>query len=98
MSCHDDSCSTDKGSCEPKNKHNDDCCTLAEDVYCLAECAKHELLKEKMKKIFEARIGKKLDKIAELGVDAVLACLENKIAEKEACNTYKENLLAALKG
>jgi hypothetical protein len=99
MPCHDDnSCDTGKGSCETNHRHEDECCTLAEDIFCLAECAKHDLLKDKMKKLFEAKIGKKLDKIAEVAVDAILASIENKIAAKEACNSYKENLLAALKG
>src|SRR5688572_14002627 len=98
MSCHDNSCDTGKGSCDTENKKSDDCCTLAEDVYCLAECAKHELLKEKMKKLFEARIGKKLDKVAEIAVDALIGCLDHELAGKQACNKYKEDLFAALKG
>jgi hypothetical protein len=98
MSCHDNTCDTNKDSCSTGKKQSDDCCTLAEDILCLAECAKHELLKEKMKKLFDAKIGKKLDKVAEVAVEAVLACIEQKLAEKETCNSYKENLLAALKG
>lgn len=98
MSCHDENtCSTGstKESCGPEKE---DCCTFAEDVLCLAECAKHELLKEKMKKVFEARIGKKLDKVAELAVNAFLDCMEHEMAGKHACEQYKENLFAALKG
>ena len=91
------SCDT-QGSCGTDAKQTNDCCTFAEDVLCLAECAKHELLKEKMKKVFETRIGKKMDKVAEVAVDAFVACFQQKIAGKEACNQYKENLMAALKG
>lgn len=99
MNCTDNSCDTGKGACDTGKKDSgSDCCTLAEDVYCLAECAKHELLREKMKKVLEAKIGKKLDRIAEVGVDALLACIEQKIAGQQACDQYKENLLKALKG
>ena len=87
-----------EGSCGTSKPQNDECCTFAEDVLCLAECAKHELLKEKMKKVFEARIGKKLDKVAEVAVTALLAKFEQKLAQKEACHQYSENLMAAIKG
>ena len=90
---------TTTNTCETgQRSHNQqDNCTLAEDLLCLAKSAKHELLKEKMKKSLEAKIGKKLDKIADVAVDAVLACLQQKLAAKEGCDQYKENLFAALK-
>ncbi len=97
MSCHENSCETE-GSCGPTKHQGDDCCTLAEDLLCLAKCAKEELLKEKMKKVLEAKIGKKLDNIANVAVDAALACLKHELEGKQACDDYKENLLAALKG
>lgn len=91
-------CTTDN-TCEKEaaNNQNNERCTIAEDLFCLAKSAKQELLKEKMKKNLEAKIGKKLDKIAEVAVDAVLACLQQKMAEKQACEQYKENLMAAFK-
>jgi len=80
-------------------KKNSDCseCTLAEDLKCLAKQAKQELLKEKMKSYFEAKKGKQLDKLAEIAVDAAISCMEHKIAGKEACNEYKQNLYSLLK-
>ena len=93
--CDDNSCETDE-SCHTGGKSDGEC-TLAEDMLCLAKSAKHDLLKEKMKKVFEAKIGKKLDKVAEIAVEAVLACMQQNIAAKEACDKYEENLMAALK-
>ncbi len=96
--CHtNDSCETESG-CTPEQRQESDRCTLAEDLLCLAKSAKHELLKDKMKKILEAKIGKKLDKAAEAAVDAMLACYQNKAAAKDACDTYQKNLKAAFEG
>ena len=94
-------CKSDN-SCETENACSTDApqdeqCTIAEDLLCLAKSAKHDLLKEKMKKLLEAKIGKKLDKVAEVAVDAVLACMQHKMAAKEACNDYQEKLHAAFK-
>ena len=89
-------CETEN-SCSPTNNQQEEHCTMAEDIMCLAKSAKHELLKEKMKKLLEAKIGKKLDKVAEVAVDAVLACMQHKMEAKQACNQYKENLKAAFK-
>jgi len=69
---------------------------MAEEILNLAKCAKHHLLKEKMKVIFEAKIGKKLDKIAEAAVEAILAKMEHKKAEKQGCEQYKEKLMEAI--
>lgn len=70
---------------------------MAEDLLCLAKSAKHDLLKEKMKALLEAKIGKKLDQVAAAAVDAVLAHLQHTVAQKQACKQYKENLMAAFK-
>src|SRR5476649_1173918 len=92
------SCETENSCRCPNCGQEECCCTLAEDILCLVKCAKHELLKDKMKKLLEAKIGKKLDKVAEVAVDAVLACMQHKMTEKQACDQYKENLMAAFKG
>ena len=93
---------TTGNSCETSGNQNQqtskDECNFAEDLLCLAKSAKHELLKEKIKKGLEAKIGKKLDKVAEVAVEAVIGCLNQKIAQKEACEEYRGNLFAALKG
>ncbi len=94
--CHDNTCAP-ASACDTNSGASEECC-FAEELLCLAKSAKHELLKEKMKKILEARIGKKLDKVAEVAVDAVISCMQHKLAEKQACDQYKENLMAAFKG
>ncbi len=95
--CHDDNSCDTNSNCDTGSKQSDEC-TFAEDLLCLAKSAKHDLLKEKMKKIFEAKMGKKLDKIAEVGVEAVIACMNQKIAAKQACDNYKTSLMEAMKG
>ncbi len=90
-------CNTKENSCTTETPKKSDCCTFAEDMVCLAKQAKKELIKEKMKAVFEEKIGEKMDKVAELAVDAALACMQHQLAGKEACDEYKENLLAVIK-
>jgi len=94
----DASCDAQKGSCDSGQKPAGNECNIAQDLLCLAKQAKHELLQEKMKKVFEAKMGKKLDSIADVAVDAMIACMEHKMAEKAACSNYQEKLFAAFKG
>jgi hypothetical protein len=91
------SCDTETSCRCPNCGQEECCCTMAEDMLCLVKCAKHDLLKEKMKKLLETKIGKKLDKVAEVAVEAVLAKMQRKIAEKNACEKYKDDLTAAFK-
>jgi predicted RNA-binding protein YlxR (DUF448 family) len=87
----------DKKSCDTSEKKSGDGCTVAEDMLCLAKQAKCELLKEKMKASFEAKIGKKMDRVADVVADAVIACFQHEMSGKEACNDYKEKLFSAFK-
>jgi hypothetical protein len=70
---------------------------MAEEMMSLVKCAKHDLLKDKMKKLLESRIGKRLDKVAEVAVDAIIAKMEHKVAQKHACEQYEDDLIAAWK-
>lgn len=88
---------SNKESCDSSAKKPSDCCTFAEDMVCLAKQAKKELLKEKMKAVYEEKLGEKMDKVAALAVDAALACMQHQMAGKEACDTYKADLLAVIK-
>ena len=90
-----------KGSCETGDPCNCPCHHSeehGEHMLHLVKCAKHDLLKEKMKKQLEAQIGKNLDKIAEVAVNALLAHMQQKMAEKQAGEQYEENLTSAFKG
>ncbi len=93
----EESCETSKGSCDTPNKSSSDCCTVAQDFLCLAKQAKKELMKEKMKAAFEKKLGKKMEALADVATDAVIACFEHEMAGRDACNNYKENLLKAFK-
>ena len=95
---NNNACDTSKpASCDAGAKPASGECTLAEDLICAAKQAKCELMREKMKKVIDAKIGKKMDKMAEAAVDAMIACMQHQMAGKEACNSYKEKLFAALK-
>ncbi len=70
-------CSPDKGSdsscCKDKSKCSKGGGHCVSDLLKIARCAKKELLKEKIKANLEKKIGSKLDKVADLLVDAMIA-------------------------
>ena len=78
--------------------YHEECCDRAERVMGLAKDAKHDLLKEKMKKLFESKVGKQLDKVAEVAVDAVIARMQHRAAAQQSCDQYEKNLTAAFQG
>lgn len=61
-------------------------------MFALAHCAKEELLKEKMKANLEAKIGNKLDKVAELFVNAMLDKYKKMMEYEEKEDEYKQKL------
>ncbi len=70
-------CSSGKGSvsssCKEKSKCSKGGGHCVSDLLKIARCAKKELLKEKIKASLEKKIGSKLDKVADLLVDAMIA-------------------------
>jgi hypothetical protein len=70
-------CSSGKGSDSPHGKEKSKCSKggghCVSDLLKIARCAKKELLKEKIKASLEKKIGTKLDKVADLLVDAMIA-------------------------
>jgi hypothetical protein len=70
-------CSSGKGGDSPHCKEKSKCSKggghCVSDLLKIARCAKKELLKEKIKANLEKKIGSKLDKVADLLVDAMIA-------------------------
>ncbi|MDN3512382.1 MAG: hypothetical protein NG784_13915 [Candidatus Jettenia sp.] len=65
----------------------------ASEMFALVHCAKKELLKEKMKAHLEARIGEKLDKVADLFVNAMM----DKYKEMRKCEKKHDEYEQKLK-
>ena len=77
-------CECEEGKCTCSNECNEQSCGCGQSECCseeyskldmflyMAKGAKMELLKEKMKERLEAAVGKKLDKAADLIVEALL--------------------------
>jgi hypothetical protein len=63
----------------------------------LAKTAHMELLKQKMKTAIEAKIGKKMDKVADLVVDTALAYMKHDMAKKTAHADFDEKLMEIFK-
>ena len=102
--CTDNKCEIGKGSCDSSahcctSGRNESCChdNYADDLVYLAKQAKKELIKEKMKAALEAKIGKKLDKVAALAVETALEWMKHKKEGKEACDKYHASLENILK-
>lgn len=72
-------------------------CAFEEKIFYLAKAAKHELLKEKMKKALEERMGTKLDKVAEISVEAFLMHFRQEMEGKKAFWQFKESLFETFK-
>ncbi|MDR4509564.1 MAG: hypothetical protein MRJ65_15275 [Candidatus Brocadiaceae bacterium] len=70
-------------------KEGDHCVS---DMLKLARCAKKELLKEKLKANLEKKVGDKLDKVADLLVDAMLEEYKADMENKERRDELKKNL------
>ncbi len=62
----DSSCCKEKSKCNKGGSHK------INEMLDLTRCAKKELLKEKLKANLEKKVGSKLDKVADLLVDAML--------------------------
>ncbi len=69
-----------------------------DELLSLAKDAHHELLKQKMKAVFEAKIGKKMDKVAATVVSAALVYMKDKMAEKTAHKKFEEVLMDIFEG
>jgi hypothetical protein len=77
--------------------HADERHDVGERMFYLAKCAKYSLLKQKMEKLLDAKIGGQLDKIAEIAAEAVIDHMQRMGAKKQASQQYEQDLLAALK-
>jgi hypothetical protein len=99
MSEYQTEASCDKHApCHCPNSEQEECShSMAEEMMGFVKCAKHDLLKDKMKKLLEAKIGKRLDEVASVAVDAILAKMEHKIVQKNACEQYEDDLMEAWK-
>lgn len=69
----------------------------AAKMFHLAKCAKHSLLKQKIERQLEAKIGPKLDRIAALAADALIDNMHRISGKKQASHRYEEDLLAAIR-
>jgi len=74
------------------------CCGKVDEFVNLAKSAHHELLKQKMKAAFEAKIGKKMDKVANVVVEAALVCMKDKMAERQAHEDFEKKLMDIFRG
>ncbi|MBT7902710.1 hypothetical protein HN587_02530 [Candidatus Woesearchaeota archaeon] len=85
-------CSTK--SCAPKQCTSSGC-EMTDKMMSLAEQAWSDLLKDKMKKLFETNNGERMDKIAQATVDAVNKKWKHKMQGMAACGEAKQNLKEA---
>ncbi len=86
-------------SCDDRSYiYDDECLEKTAKLTLLAEAAHSELLKQKMKAAFEAKIGKKMDKVADLAVDAALTLMKGRMAQKKAHEDFEEKLMTIFKG
>ncbi len=90
-------CSDDKG-CSKKSKCDKGGGHKIDKMMDLTRCAKKELLKEKIKANLEKKIGPKLDKIADLLVDAMLDEYRSAIQGKARKSTLQNDIREVFSG
>ncbi len=74
------------------------CCgKLTDNIRALANDAWAELLKNKIKKQYENKIGAKMDKIAEVAADVAIEYWKHKVAAKELCKEHNGKLSNVIK-
>lgn len=77
--------------------HIDEGHDVAAKMFHLAQCAKHDVLKKKMERLIEQKIGDHLDAIAEIAVEAVIDRMERMAARKHASHQYEDKMMDALR-
>lgn len=95
-------CNNNNNCCIPKenfcNSLNNTCRnTSCHDCYgkitnhikCAANKAWGDLMKEKIKKIYEKKMGSKIDKLAQIAAESAIKCLQHKICTQECCKEYE---------
>lgn len=90
-------CSDDKG-CSKKSKCDKGGGHKVSKMMDLTRCAKKELLKEKIKANLEKKMGSKLDKIADLLVDAMLEEYKSSMEGKAQRSVLEKNIREVFSG
>ncbi|OJX92841.1 MAG: hypothetical protein BGP00_23230 [Novosphingobium sp. 63-713] len=85
-----------QGHCHQCDCHIDGHDDMAAKMFHLAKCAKHALLKRKIEQHLDAKIGAKLDRMAQLAADALIDSMQRIGARKQACRRYEDDLLAEM--
>ena len=90
----------ESGKCDTKyhkekNCHHNTGCEMTDGMLRLADSAWEELIKEKMKKIFEEQNGERMDKVAQATVDVANAFWQSKMEGMSKCHESKQKIKTA---
>jgi hypothetical protein len=101
--CKEEGCCSTKGCCcETSCGHNEEGfkteCEVTNGMMKLANEAWGELLKEKMKKVYDKKNGEHMNKLAEVLVDTCTAYWHGKMQEKAKCAEFTEKIKQAMMG
>ncbi len=89
--CGGSSCGCHSQSCGSHQHSHGDCCDKAHKLLEVADMAWMEVLKEKIKEHIKAN-DHKIDEIARIVAEANHSRWQQKIAQKQCCNCYEEQL------
>jgi len=102
--CGDNLCN----KCGSANCHCNECCgqssgtgfksecDMTAHLFDLANQAWEELLKEKIKKVYEKKLGEHLNKTAQVAADGCADYWQSKIQEKTKCKEFQEKVKEAM--
>ena len=102
MGCEEQGCGCEesKGSCQSGCGCEGSCSceskSMAGMIMNLANEAWMELMKEKMKHAYEKATGDKMNKIAQVGIEACIAYWGNQMKDKSSYDEFEEKLKKAM--
>jgi len=94
--CKNEPCNVDEGGCKVCGKAGcNGCstgCEMTDEMMRLGNEAWAELMKEKMKKVYEKKNGEKMNKVAEVVVDGCSGYWHHMMQGKASCEEFKGKL------
>ncbi len=100
--CDEESCSSEKSCCESSCESGDSCSDENKNpsgmMMKLAEDAWSELMKEKIKAVFEKETGSMMNKVAQATAEASIAYWTHKMEGEAKCHEHQEKIMKAFMG
>ena len=89
--CCDEKCCSESCQCSCEETND-----ISKEIMQLADKAWEELMKEKMKAAYEKAIGERMNKVAQVGIEASIAYWGSKMKAQSSWAEFEEKLRKAM--